>query len=166
MSTKRKVDDISREEDFRDYDERNIDQGWPYEDASGAGARPVDNTAYGQPAANFDQDRNGGYRVDQADSSGLEERLADGLRPETMGREEADDLEERITDAIDSLDIVDMDAIDVHADTKGKVTVEGVVDDAVTSNGIAAKIRTVSGVRLVVNNLRTAGVDTRIPDED
>ncbi len=100
MPARKKVDDISREEDFRDYDDRNIDEGWPYDDAAGAGSRSVDNNAYGQPAANFDRDRNPGYRIDEPDADGAEQRLRDGIRPETIGREDADDLEERITDKL------------------------------------------------------------------
>jgi hypothetical protein len=165
MALKRKVDDLSREEDFRDYEARDIDEGWPYDDAAGSGARPVDNMAYGQPAANFDEERNRGYQVDEAGFDGLQERLADNIRPGTKGLEEADDLEERVTEAIDALDIAEMEAIDVHV-SQGKVTIEGAVDDHSTSRRIAAAVEKVPGVRLVVNNLRLAGVDARIPDAD
>lgn len=165
MPAKRKTNDISREEDFRDYDDRNIDEGWPYEDADGAGARPVDNAAYGQPAANFDNERNEGYRIDTAGSDGLEEPLADGAGPATEGSEDDDDLEERITDAIDNLGLIDMAAIDVHVDDH-RVTIEGEVDDARTSGRIVREVRAVPGVRMVVNNLRLGGVDSLIPDED
>ena len=54
MAVKGKIDDISREEEYRDYDTRNIDQGWPYADQAGAGSDPVENAAYGDPKANFD----------------------------------------------------------------------------------------------------------------
>jgi len=165
MPSKRKAHDISREEDFRDYDDRNIDEGWPYDDAAGAGARPVDNAAYGDPKANFDSGRNRGYRVDEADFDGLEERVVDSTSPGTEGLEESDDLEERVTDSIESLDVVPMEAVDVHVDG-GVVTLEGVVDDAATSRKIGRHIQTIAGVRQVVNNLRLAGVDSRIPDDD
>lgn len=164
MPAKRKVDDISREEDFRDYDDRNIDDGWPYEDTAGAGGRDVGNAPYGEPAANFDRERNQGYHVDQADASGLQERLANSMLPGTEGLENDDDLEERITDAVENLDIVAMEMIDVHAHG-GKVTIEGVVDDAVTARKIGRQVQAVAGVRSVVNNLRLAGVDSRIPDD-
>lgn len=165
MPAKKKVDDISREEDFRDYDDRNIDEGWPYDDASGAGSRAVDNTAYGQPAANFDRERNPGYRVEDAQADGSEPRLGDGILPETIGREVSDDLEEQITDRLLDLDIVEIDSIDVHVDGD-QVTLEGVVDDRPTSQRLAREVGKIGGVRLVVNNLRLAGVDSRIPDED
>lgn len=165
MPGKKKADDISREEDFRDYDDRNIDEGWPYDDDSGADGRPIDNAAYGQPAANFDSEQNRGYHVDEAGFDGLEERVADSVHPGTQGLEDADDMEERITDAIENLDLIDMDAIDVHVDGD-RVTLEGVVDDATTSRKIVRTVQGVSGVRHVVNNLRLEGVDSRIPDDD
>ncbi|WP_117191088.1 BON domain-containing protein [Rhizobium terrae] len=165
MPAKRKVDDISREEDFRDYDDRNIDDGWPYDDAAGAGARPVDNTAYGGTKANFDNDRNEGYRIDEADFDGLEERLADDVRPATKGLEEADDLEERVSDAIEELDGIDMASIDLHVEN-GTVTIEGAVDEASASRKIVRRIQAIKGVNGIVNNLRLEGVDSRIPDDD
>ncbi|MEN3149230.1 BON domain-containing protein [Neorhizobium sp. IRAMC:178] len=163
MPGKKKADDISREEDFRDYDDRNIDEGWPYDDAGGA--RPVDNAAYGDPKANFDTNRNRGYQVDNVESDGSEERLVDTIRPGTKGIEEADDLEERITDAIEDLDVIDMASIDVHVED-GTVTLEGAVDDAATSRKIVRRIQRVAGVRELVNNLRLEGVDSHIPDDD
>lgn len=163
MPGKKKADDISREEDFRDYDDRNIDDGWPYDDA--AGARPVDNAAYGDPKANFDAQSNPGYQVDGVESDGSEERLVDSVRPGTKGLEEADDLEERITDAIDELEMIDMASIDVHVED-GTVTLEGAVDDAATSRKIVRRIQRVAGVRELVNNLRLEGVDSHIPDDD
>jgi osmotically-inducible protein OsmY len=165
MTAKRSVDDISREEDFRDYDTRNIDQGWPYADQPGATADSVENGAYGDPEANFDRERNGGFLIDEADADGLEERQADSGRPGTFGLEDSDDLEERITDALDELDLVEMDSIDVHVE-KGNVTIEGVVDEAESARKIGRHIQAIAGVHKVTNNLRLAGVDSRIPDDD
>ncbi|MCB5202067.1 BON domain-containing protein [Neorhizobium sp. T786] len=165
MAVKRKPSSTSREEDYRDYDTRNIDEGWPYADAAGAGAKPVENAAYGDPSANFDRERNRGYHVDGVDADGREDRLQDSVRPATKGLEEADDLEERVSEAIENLDDVTMDAIDLHAD-QGTVTIEGTVDDAALSRRIAATVEGVAGVRRVVNNLQLAGVDSHIPDDD
>lgn len=58
-----------------------------------------------------------------------------------------------------------MDAIDVHVDD-GEVTLEGLVDEASAVRIIAAKVKSISGVKSVVNNLRAGGVDGRMPDED
>jgi osmotically-inducible protein OsmY len=165
MPAKKKTDDISREEDFRDYDERNIGEGWPYDDASAAGAKAVDNAAYGETPANFDGERNRGFSVDEADADGQEARLVDSIKPGTKGLEGSDDIEERITDALEELDVVEMELIDVHVDN-GRVTVEGVVDDAATARKIVRTIQGVAGVRGVTNNLQLEGVDSHIPDDD
>jgi Predicted periplasmic or secreted lipoprotein len=165
MAIKRKPHDTTREEDYRDYDTRNIDDGWPYADAAGAATRPVDNAAYGDPNANFDRDRNRGYQVEGVDGEGLEERTPDNVLPGTDGFADYDDVEERVTEALDNLGGVPMESIDVHVE-KGTVTLEGAVDDNATSSHIARTVERIKGVQLVVNNLRLAGVDTHIPQDD
>lgn len=165
MSPKRDVNDISREEDFRDFDDRNLDDGWPYADKPGQAAGPVDNAAYGNTNPETETGRNPGFLIDEAGFDGLEEPQRDSLRPGTMGLENWDDLEERVTDAIDALGIIDMDLIDIHVD-RNNVTIEGQVDDAATSHNIIGATRNVAGVGRVINHLRLAGVDSRIPDED
>lgn len=165
MSPKRDVNDISREEDFRDFDDRNLDDGWPYADKPGQAAGPVDNAAYGNTSPKTETGRNPGFLIDEAGFDGLQEPQRDSLRPGTTGLENWDDLEERVTDAIDALGIIDMDLIDIHVD-RNNVTIEGQVDDAATSHNIIGATRNVAGVGRVINHLRLAGVDSRIPDED
>ena len=165
MSPKKDINDTSREEDFRDFDDRNIDDGWPYADKPGQAAGPVDNAAYGNASPNTETSRNPGFLIDEAGFDGLEEPQRDSLRPGTMGLENWDDLEERVTDAIEGLSIVDMDLIDIHVD-RNSVTIEGQVDDASTSHRIIRAIQTVEGVGKIINRLRLAGVDSRIPDDD
>ncbi|RWX78328.1 BON domain-containing protein [Neorhizobium lilium] len=165
MTAKKSVDDITREEDYRDYDTRNIDQGWPYADKPGAASDAVENAAYGDPEANFDRERNGGFLIDSAGADGLEEPLVDSEAPGTVGLEVSDDLEERITDALDELDVIEMNSIDVHVD-QGNVTIEGTVDEADTARKIIRAIQGIAGVRKVTNNLQLVGVDSRIPDDD
>ena len=165
MAIKRNSNNTTREEDYRDYDTRNIDDGWPYADAAGAATKPVDNAAYGNPNANFDRERNRGYHVEGVDAQGFEERTPDSLRPATEGFEDSDDIEERVTEALENMGDVPMDSIDVHAE-RGTVTIEGMVDDGTLSRRISAAVEGIKGVRQVVNNLRLAGVDTHIPDDD
>ncbi|MDO1583739.1 BON domain-containing protein [Rhizobium oryzicola] len=165
MSSKKNVNNLSREEDYRDYDTRNIDDGWPYADQAGATAGAVDNAAYGDPSANFDRERNKGFMVDSADETGLEERIKDRATPATQGLEDDDDLEERVTDAIDALDLVPLETIDIRADGT-TVTLEGTIDDDDTMRRLIGHVRRMPGVSKVVNNLTLAGVDTHIPDDD
>lgn len=165
MAMKKPVNQISREEDYRDYDSRNIDDGWPYADQAGAGARPVGNAAYGDPSANFDRERNKGYSVDSADAEGLEEPVSDRRTPATVGVEESDDLEERVSNALEELDLVPMETLDLRADGT-TVTVEGEVDDQQTARKIVAAIKRVPGVGRVQNELTLLGIDSLIPDDD
>jgi hypothetical protein len=165
MPVNKDVKDISREEDYRDYDTRNIDDGWPYADAAGAGAAPVGNAAYGDPKANLDRDRNRGFQVDNADETGLEEPVDDPETPATIGVEESDDLEERVSEAIEALDIVAMETIDIRADGT-TVTIEGEVDDEATARKIVARVKRMPGVGRVVNELTLLGIDSLIPDDD
>jgi hypothetical protein len=159
MTPKKGADDVSREEDFRDYDTQNIDEGWPYADQPGTGSDPaeIDTSA--------DTGPNGGFIVDEADADGQEHRQKLSDKPGTVGLEDSDDLEERINDALEEMDTVEMELMDIHVDG-GHVTIEGMVDEAATSRLITRTIQGMSGVRKVTNKLTLAGVDAGIPDED
>ena len=156
---------LSREEDYRDFEERNLDDGWPYADGSGAKADGSENRAYGETSANFDRDRNSGFRIDGTDEDGNENRLKDSLEPHTIDRDESDDLEARVTENLENIPDVDIDSVDVHADGH-TVTLEGSVETI----GIARKVElgalSVDGVHHVRNHLQTTGVDAHIPNED
>ncbi|MBO3760495.1 BON domain-containing protein [Ciceribacter sp. L1K23] len=153
---------LSREEDYRDYAERDVDDGWPYADEPGAAARPVDNVAYGGAGANFDRQRNEGYRISRADETGLEHKPKDPVLPETDHREDSDQLEADVTSAIEMIDGIDPDAIDVHADGH-TVTLTGAVDTAEERRMLELAVLAVPGVAELRNQVTTLGVDTHIP---
>lgn len=155
--------DLSREEDFRDYEQRDIESGWPYADE--AGAKPVGNGAYGESGGNFEQDRNSGFRTKEAGFNGEEPRLASPVLPETDHRELSDQIEADITERLELLEDIPLDAIDVHVDGH-TATLEGVVDTASQRFQIEQIVYGVKGVEQVRNMIRTAGVDTHIPDAD
>ena len=67
---------VSREEEYRDYEERDLKDGWPYADGDGATAAPSENRAYGETSADFDLD----YRVTLRDGTVVED--AQPIRPE------------------------------------------------------------------------------------
>jgi hypothetical protein len=50
-----------RQEEYDDYVEHNIDDGWPYGDGPAPSARPIRNAPYGSSRANFDRERNPGF---------------------------------------------------------------------------------------------------------
>jgi hypothetical protein len=50
-----------RQEEYGDYAERDIDEGWPYGDGPAAGSRRSANAPYGSSRSNFDRERNPGF---------------------------------------------------------------------------------------------------------
>lgn len=156
--------DLSREEDYRDYTERDVNDGWPYADEPGAAAPRVGNAAYGGAGADFDRERNEGYRVTRADEDGLEHKPKDPVLPETDHREDSDQLEADVTAAIEMLDGIDPDAIDVHADGH-TVTLTGSVDTVGELRMLELAVLAVAGVTNVRNEVITLGVDTHIPSD-
>jgi hypothetical protein len=149
---------LSRSEDYRDFEERNIDDGWPYADTTDAGAAAPENRAYGETPANFDSSDNPGFRVDGIDQDGNENRLKDSLRADTIDRDDSDDLEARVTENIENVPEVDIDSIEVHADGH-VVTVEGSVETIGIARKVELAASSVDGVHHVRNRLHTTGVD-------
>jgi hypothetical protein len=164
MDSKKK--ELTREEDYRDYEERDIEEGWPYDDQAGAKSRDPGNGPYGGTEANFDEETNKGYTVTDSDEDGQQEAQTESLLPGTSGRENADDLEERVMDALTDLEGVTPETVDVRAERGGRIIIEGEVDDAITARHIEARALSVAGVRAVRNNLSIIGVDANIPDDD
>ena len=153
---------LSREDDYRDYDQRDIADGWPYDDGAGATAKPVENRSYGETDSNFDRERNAGFRVNQVDSEGFEPQPATPILPTTDQREEDDQLEADIMEALTLEDEVTLAAIDVHVDGH-RVTLRGSVDTAEDRRRIELKTLGVAGVSQVVNHITTIGIDSHIP---
>jgi osmotically-inducible protein OsmY len=103
--------------------------------------------------------------VTDADETGQQEAQKEQLRPGTLGVEDADDLEERVMDALTELPGVTAETIDIRAE-RGVITLEGEVDDAITFRHIERRALAVGGVRSVRNNLNIIGVDANIPDDE
>ena len=154
--------DFSREEDYRDFEQRDIENGWPYDDGAGAASRPVGNNAYGEPEANFDRERNGGYRITHAESDGGQAPLSSPVLPETDHRENSDQLEADIADALQDMPETMLAALDIHADGH-IVTLRGAVDTAEEGRTIELRVLGTKGVSEVRNFITTMGVDTHIP---
>ncbi len=159
----REAPELSREEDHRDLEERNLDDGWPY--ADGTAASDPSNRPYGETKANFDSDPNQGFRIDGTDKDGNENRLKDSLRAGTIDRDDSDELEARVNDNLENIPEVDINSIEVHADGH-VITLEGSVETI----GIARKVElgalSVDGVHHVRNKLQLTGIDAHIPNED
>ncbi|MBB3316810.1 hypothetical protein FHT77_002691 [Rhizobium sp. BK181] len=104
--------ELSREEDYRDFEERNIDDGWPYADKGQTGADSA-NGAYGEASG---REPNSGFRVDGVDEDGNENPLRDSLRPGLIDRDDSDELEAKVAENLENIPDVDVGGIEVHAD--------------------------------------------------
>jgi hypothetical protein len=156
--------DFSTEEEFRDDDQRNIADGWPYADGEGATAAPVGNRGYGETSANFDQERNQGFRVDDVNADGFEPAPATPVLPTTDGREDDDQLESDVATALETFDDDVLNGLDIHVDGH-TVALRGAVDTAEERRTIELKVLGVAGVSDVKNFITTLGVDSHIPDD-
>lgn len=156
----------SREEDYGDYETRDVDAGWPYKDGPEPGIAPVgENPDYGNEPTPTDIDPNTGYRLSDTDDDGRQRPLRDNILPSTDGRELEDDLEERVTENISTLEDVAIQAIDIHAEGH-TVTIEGDVDDITQARRVELAAMSVDGVHHVRNKLNLLGVDSTMPEDD
>lgn len=153
--------ETAREEDYRDYDKRNIGEGWPYGDEDGL---PADrNAPYGGTGSNFDE--SGHVGVEIAGSPEIASHGGPALSP--AGEEDAitdDVLEERVTDIVAAKENFDIDllTITVH---DGVVTLSGKVETARDRSLAQTVALATPGVRGCVNRLVLIGVDSHIPSD-
>jgi hypothetical protein len=153
--------DTSREDDYRDYEERDITSGWPYADSD---VKKADaNKPYGGSGGNFDEPRNTGFQR----ASDTEIRSSGG--PEisssaTHDEIDDDEIAERVNAVLEDTDDVDPDlvAIVVH---QGIATLTGRVETALVRQRLERQVEKVSGVRECVNELVTIGIGSHIPDD-
>lgn len=153
--------ETDREEDYRDYDKRNIGDGWPYADEDGL---PADrNAPYGGTGSNFDESERVGVEI--ARRPDIETRGGPALSPEgEEGVIDDDVLEERITDILSEKEAFNMELITVTVHN-GVATLTGEVEAA--HDRALAKTLTlaVPGIRGCVNELVLIGVDSHIPSD-
>ncbi|WP_137155390.1 BON domain-containing protein [Rhizobium sp. FKL33] len=146
----------TREEDYRDYDERDISDGWPYADEEVAAKK---NEAYG---VDSDDDTTS---LEISDEPAIESEGGPSLFPEAAEEAVEDDgveeaVYERITNTRRWQD--NQLTVTVHA---GVATLEGEVEtehDRQLINQIALGV---PGVVDTVNRIILIGVDSHIPSD-
>lgn len=153
--------ETTREDDYRDYEERDLEQGWPYPDGDIPSRRA--NEAYGAEPAGLEADANPGLEVarDTAIQSQGGPALSRGIAREAI---DDDALEEKISNQFVDRDDIDEDQITVtvhHGVAKLSGDVETSRDAALAARIAAA----VPGVRAVYNLLVPIGVDSHIPPD-
>jgi hypothetical protein len=163
MPSKKQNTSLPREEDYRDFEDRNIREGWPYSDKPGPASKSPKNRPYGEPAANFDRERNPGFGVEGMEEATNESQLSS--QQESARQSDSDDLELRVTEFIETMEGVDTNNIDVRAHGS-TIVLEGAVETIDIARKIELAVLSFKGVRHVRNGLRAIGVDARIPDED
>ena len=161
MSDRKKA---SREEDFRDYEERDIREGWPYPDDDDA-RRAGENRPYGASDASLDQVDNTGVEI-AADPA---ERDVDGA-PLPFVDDNADtiaddDLEARIVQLLEDDARIDLAMLDLTV-RDGVVHLDGAVDSDEDRRHLIGLLRRVKGVGDVrAEGLLARGVDSHIPGD-
>lgn len=155
--------DTNRQEDYRDYEERDIEDGWPYADEPGAVSKPAANRAYGETGTNFDGDTNPGYEtLTESESQKHEHKLE--VYPDGDEAQITDDsaLEEAVNDAIENDEALDATGIDIRA-SNGVVFLQGFVGDARERQRAVEIAGSIAGVKKVKSQLTLNGVDANIP---
>jgi len=155
--------ELSSEEDYRDFEERDLSEGWPYPDKENSGTESQ-NREYGDRSGP-DGDGNSGFRVNGVDADGNEFGVRDSLQAGSIDRDESDELEARVTEILENIPDVDIHSIDVHVDGH-TVTLEGTVETLEIARKVELAALAIDGVRQVHNKMGTTGVDSHIPDED
>jgi hypothetical protein len=153
--------ETSRAEDYRDFEERDIDEGWPYPDRDAAGAKR--NEAYGRSPAGLESDGNAGTEVADAPAiqSGGGPAISRDIAHEAI---EDDGLEETISNLLADRDDLDAEQITVRV-LDGVVELSGSVE-TVQAASLAERIAdAVPGVGRVRNQLVLTGVDSNIPED-
>lgn len=157
---RRDISETAREEDYRDYEQRDLEQGWPYADADRDRGRKR-NSAYGQSEANFDSEGNPGTEV-----AGGTEILSEGGPSISKGiaHDAIDDdaLEEEVSDRLSFDDRIDESQITVTI-RDGVAELSGSVETRDQQFVAEQIVAAVAGIRIVRNRLVLTGLDSHIP---
>ncbi len=149
-----------REEDYRDYEDRDVNEGWPYADGTPGRQTRIGNGSYGQSAENFDQAGNPGF--ERSSDTVIESANGPDLFGDDTEADVNDDaLEDRISTALEDSEI-ETAGVDLTV-RRGAVWLSGTVDTSHERGRIEAMIYAVPGVIKIRNGLTTSGVDEGIP---
>lgn len=153
--------ETSREEDYRDYEARDLDGGWPYPDEDMS--RKKRNEAYGAAPAGLEGDSNPGAEI--ASNPEIRSEGGSPFAQDTPGAAIDDDaLEEQIFDQLTDREDIDLSQIIVTV-RNGIAELTGRVD-RIDATFVAEQIAgAVPGVRFVRNRLVSMGIDSHIPSD-
>lgn len=157
--SKMKPHETPREEDYRDYEDRNLDDGWPYSDEENRpGAR---NAPYGANPANLDRRETPGAQVSEDTAVHTAQRLAPEPDDTTV---DDDGLSDAITRLIDEDERFNADLVTVTV-RDGVAMVSGEVETEPERLKLETLVLSVKGVRDVENEIVLIGVDSHVPPD-
>lgn len=151
----RTTHDKDREEDYRDFEERDLGEGWPYADGEPVKKR---NAAYGENTEELDPTN---FEVSR--DPFIESEGGPNLFPEEeRGTINDDDIEEKIADRLSESGRWNDNQIEITVHD-GIAEINGEVDTEQDSRLINQLVLATSGVRDTRNNLILLGADSHIP---
>jgi hypothetical protein len=146
-----------REEDYRDFGQRDLGEGWPYADGEPIKKR---NAAYGETSDELDP-----TNMQVADQPFIDSEGGPSLFPdEENGSIDDDGIEERITERLSETERWSDNQLEVTV-RRGIAEINGEVDTASESSLIERIVLGTSGVRDATNNLVLLGADSHIPSD-
>ncbi|CZT34292.1 BON domain-containing protein [Rhizobium sp. 9140] len=149
-----------REEDYRDYEDRDLKEGWPYaDDVSGS---PVDvaNRSYGETPESFDESGNPGFETSD-ETVRIGHGGPDILRDDPEADTDDDGLEEALSNALEEHEI-DTSAVEIKV-LRGVAELSGEVETAADRRAVEELAYRIPGISKVRNDLTTIAVDAAFP---
>jgi hypothetical protein len=158
MATPNKtIHEKDREEDYRDFEERDLDKGWPYADGEPVRKR---NAAYGDASDELDP-----TNMEVAGETFIESDGGPSPFPhEEDGVIEDDGIEERISDRLSQMGRWSDNQFEITVHN-GVAEINGEVDTAEERQLIDQLILRTAGIRSTINNLILIGADSHIPSD-
>jgi hypothetical protein len=149
--------DKDREEDFRDYEQRDIGEGWPYADNEPVKKR---NAAYGDTSDELDP-----TNAEIASDTYIESEGGPALFPDEEGGSITDDgIEEEIANKLSDSGRWNDNQIEVTV-RNGIATIEGEVETEHDRQLINQVVLRTAGIKDTQNNLSVIGADGHIPSD-
>lgn len=151
-----------REEDYRDYEERDIGEGWPYADGVSGSETKVANAGYGETEESFDESGNPGFQAGDETArfgKGGPNILTDD--PESDTNDDA--IEEAINNALEEHEI-DASGVEIKV-RKGVAELTGFVETGEERRMVEELVYRMAGISSVRNGLTTQAVDAGIPSD-
>ncbi|MCO6188584.1 BON domain-containing protein [Rhizobium sp. L1K21] len=153
--------ETTREEDYRDYEERDLDRGWPYADEDRDPA--ARNAPYGSTQSNFDETQDIGAEI--AEKTAIASDGGPQIVPSSEEQIINDDaLEEKIGVILQSSDSIESSTIDVRVHN-AVAELEGSVETEAQRTEIERAVLSVEGIQDCKNRLTLIGIDSHIPSD-